>query len=135
MRLEIPQRRPGGFTACVTADHAAALLPAALALDLVGGRAPRVILLENVPGFLTSDAGRGFGRVTSRLNDLGYHCQCICVDAAAFVPQSRPRVFVLAKKGQPFEPPEPPARREDLRLFDIASRRRPWWCGDQKEIS
>ena len=37
--LQVPQRRPGGFAAGVAADHAAALLPAALALDLVGGRA------------------------------------------------------------------------------------------------
>ena len=38
-RLQVPQRRPGGLTAGVAADHAATPLPAALALDLVGGRA------------------------------------------------------------------------------------------------
>ena len=37
--LQVPQRRTGGFAAGVAAHHAAALFPAALALDLVGGRA------------------------------------------------------------------------------------------------
>ena len=38
-RLKVPQRRASCFTAGVAADHAAALLPASLALDLVGGGA------------------------------------------------------------------------------------------------
>ena len=37
--LQIRQRGPGGFSAGVVVDHAAALLPTALAFDLVGGRA------------------------------------------------------------------------------------------------
>ena len=37
--LKVAQRRPSGFAPGVTAHHAAALLPAALAFDLVGGGA------------------------------------------------------------------------------------------------
>ena len=37
--LKVAQGRSGGFAAGVAADHAAALLPAALAFDLMGGRA------------------------------------------------------------------------------------------------
>ena len=37
--LKVAQRRTGGFAAGVAADHAAALLPAALPFDLVSGRA------------------------------------------------------------------------------------------------
>ena len=37
--LQVTQSRPGGFAAGVAADHAATLLPATLAFDLVGGRA------------------------------------------------------------------------------------------------
>ena len=37
--LKVAQGRPCGLAAGVAADHAAALLPAALAFDLVGGRA------------------------------------------------------------------------------------------------
>ena len=45
-QLQIPQRRSGSFPAGVAADRAAALLPAALAFDLVGGRA----VLGHPPG-------------------------------------------------------------------------------------
>ena len=38
-RLEVTQCRPCGLAAGIAPDHAAALLPAALALDFVGGRA------------------------------------------------------------------------------------------------
>ena len=99
----------------------------------MGGRAPRVVLLENVPGFLTTDGGHGFSRVISDLDELGYRCQHLSVDAAAFVPQSRPRVFVLGKKGGACRVPEPPPLRSDLRLFDVASRRGEWWTGERKK--
>ena len=44
--LKVAQGRSGGFAAGVATDHAAALLPAALAFDLVGGRA----VLGHPPG-------------------------------------------------------------------------------------
>ena len=37
--LQVPQCRSCGFAAGVAADHAAALFPTTLALDLVGGHA------------------------------------------------------------------------------------------------
>ena len=99
----------------------------------MGDRSPRAVLLENVPGFLTSNDGLDFDRVKCLLLDLGYDSQPLCVDAAAFVPQSRPRVFVLGIKGGSCHVPDPPECRRDLRLFDIASRRRKWWNGELKE--
>ena len=50
--LQISQRRPGGFASGVAADHAAALLPAALAFDLVGGGA----VLGHAPGHADAPA-------------------------------------------------------------------------------
>ena len=44
--LKVAQDRSGGFAAGVAAHHAAALLPAALAFDLMGGRA----VLGHPPG-------------------------------------------------------------------------------------
>ena len=44
--VQIPQSRSGEFAAGVAADHAAALLPAALAFDLMGGLA----VLGHAPG-------------------------------------------------------------------------------------
>ena len=58
--------------------------------------APRIIALENVCGLLTSRGGRDFGALTDSLDDLGYRVGALTIDAAAFLPQSRPRLFVIA---------------------------------------
>ena len=56
---------------------------------------PRGILLENVAGFVSSNGGEDLYRAISSLNELGYRCDIVQVDAKWFVPQSRPRVFVI----------------------------------------
>ena len=63
---------------------------------LVADRRPRVLLIENVPGLLSSHEGRDFGIVLQTLAKLGY-----CVGWRVFnsknfgVPQSRQRVFII----------------------------------------
>ena len=57
------------------------------------GRAPRVIVLENVYGCLTSREGKDFASIASALADLDHRFGAAVVDAVHFVPQSRPRVF------------------------------------------
>ena len=59
------------------------------------GRAPAVIALENVLGTLTSHGGTDFTAICQALTDLGYTYGAIIVDAVHFVPQSRPRLFVI----------------------------------------
>jgi DNA (cytosine-5)-methyltransferase 1 len=61
-------------------------------------RLPPLVLLENVPGFLSSHDGRDFEDALIALNDLGYAVDAFIVDAARFVPQSRQRLFVIATK-------------------------------------
>ena len=61
-----------------------------------GGRAPAIVALENVLGTLTSHGGHDFTAICGALKDLGYRFGAIVVDAARFVPQSRPRLFVIA---------------------------------------
>ena len=56
-------------------------------LKEMGRRAPETVMLETVPGFLTSNGGKDFHRVLQRLRALGYNVGHTCVDAAAFVPQ------------------------------------------------
>lgn len=56
---------------------------------------PPLILLENVPGFLTSNNGEDFRQVLLSLNELGYSVDAFILDAAHFVPQSRQRLFVV----------------------------------------
>ncbi|MGP1386622.1 MAG: DNA cytosine methyltransferase [Thainema sp.] len=56
---------------------------------------PKIVMLENVAGWLTSNSGQDFRITIQELNRLGYVCDVFAVDAAHFVPQSRPRVFVV----------------------------------------
>ncbi len=58
-------------------------------------RKPRTVMLENVPGFATSNHGRDLRETIRQLNKLGYVCDILTVDARWFVPQSRLRVFIV----------------------------------------
>jgi DNA (cytosine-5)-methyltransferase 1 len=59
-------------------------------------RAPRMIVLENVKRALTSHKGKDFAAVCSALASEGYRVGAMVVDAAYFLPQSRPRLFIVA---------------------------------------
>lgn len=59
------------------------------------GRAPETIVLENVYGALMSHEGRDFAAIGSALSDAGYRFGAVVIDAVHFVPQSRPRLFVI----------------------------------------
>ncbi len=56
---------------------------------------PYLVMLENVTGWLTSNNGQDFRVTIQELNRLGYVCDVYAIDAAHFVPQSRPRIFVI----------------------------------------
>ena len=62
------------------------------------GRAPNLIALENVGGTLTSRGGADFAAIASALQSLGYRFGALTIDAAHFLPQSRPRVFFVAQR-------------------------------------
>ena len=96
-------------------------------LGEMGDRAPRTIMIENVPGLLTVNGGGDYQQVTSELRNLGYGTDCVCVNAAAFLPQSRRRVFVIGSRDcTPLLPP-PPEPRTTARLSDIVSDDDEWW--------
>ncbi len=59
-------------------------------------RAPAMIVLENVYGSLTANKGRDFAAIARCLAIGGYRFGAMVIDAARFVPQSRPRVFIVA---------------------------------------
>ncbi|MCC7519378.1 MAG: DNA (cytosine-5-)-methyltransferase [Verrucomicrobiae bacterium] len=61
----------------------------------MASRAPPLVMLENVTGFLTSHDGDDFHQALVALNDLGYAVDSFIIDAARFVPQSRQRLFVI----------------------------------------
>lgn len=58
-------------------------------------RAPELIVLENVCGTLTSHEGKDFAAICGRFQQVGYVVGAVVIDAELFVPQSRPRLFVI----------------------------------------
>lgn len=69
---------------------------------LVGEGRPKVILLENVAGLLSSNQGRDLATVVRSLADFGYGVAWRVLDSRYFgVPQSRKRVFICAVDGDP----------------------------------
>jgi DNA (cytosine-5)-methyltransferase 1 len=103
------------------------------------GRAPRAIVLENVYGCLRSREGKDFASIASALAELDYRFGAVVIDAAHFVPQSRPRVFFVALRVDqsipaslvaegPQEPWHPSALVEAYDGITIAAKRNwTWW--------
>lgn len=60
------------------------------------GRAPALIVLENVCGALTSHAGKDFATIGKAIATEGYRFGALVIDAVFFLPQSRPRLFIVA---------------------------------------
>lgn len=69
-------------------------------------RAPKVIVLENVYGVLTANKGRDFAAIGTVLAESGYRFGALVIDAKLFVPQSRPRVFIVGVQDDLFVAPE-----------------------------
>jgi DNA (cytosine-5)-methyltransferase 1 len=62
------------------------------------GREIPIIVLENVVGLLSSNGGKDFQELLTVLVASGYRPGAMVIDAAHFVPQSRPRLFIVAVK-------------------------------------
>lgn len=60
-----------------------------------GSRRPPLVLIENVVGFVTSQNGQDFRLALRALSEIGYTYDALVLDAVHFVPQSRPRLFVV----------------------------------------
>lgn len=65
------------------------------ALSKLGSERPPVVALENVTAFATSHSGRDIVSAIRSLNGLGYSVDVLSIDARRFVPQSRPRLFLI----------------------------------------
>ena len=59
------------------------------------GRAPFTVVLENVCGALTSHKGQDFAAIGGAIETVGYRFGAVVIDAVHFVPQSRPRLFII----------------------------------------
>lgn len=56
---------------------------------------PAAIVLENVVGLATSHGGDDLIAAIRAFNELGYSIDVLSIDARRFVPQSRPRIFLV----------------------------------------
>jgi DNA (cytosine-5)-methyltransferase 1 len=63
---------------------------------VMAGFAPRIIAFENVTGLMSRREGKDLDRVLQAFISLGYNVGALEIDACHFVPQSRPRLFVIA---------------------------------------
>lgn len=102
------------------------------------GRAPALIALENVTGLMTSNEGRDFRALVNAMVAAGYRVGAAVIDAVHFVPQSRPRLFIVGidrdrpvpdiLRGEPTQPWHPDAlHRAHGMLSDQAKEAWLWW--------
>jgi len=59
------------------------------------GRMPPMLMLENVTGLFTGNGGKDFNEVCLAASELGFYLDAFIIDAKHFIPQSRPRLFIL----------------------------------------
>jgi DNA (cytosine-5)-methyltransferase 1 len=102
-------------------------------------RPPRLVVLENVIGALTSHSGRDFASIVRAFSESGYQMGAIIINAASFLPHSRPRLFFVGLHGQtPISPkltsatPSPPWHTKSLikaqeNLPERLVRNWVWW--------
>ena len=73
-------------------------------LDEMGAGRPPVAVLENVIGLATSHGGEDLATAVKAFNSLGYSVDALAIDARRFVPQSRPRLFLVGAMDPPTAP-------------------------------
>ena len=84
---------------------------------------PAILLLENVKNLLSHDKGRTFEVISEALDSLDYAMRYQVIDASAWVPQHRERIFLVCFDRQRFGPspafqfPTPPVPH--LKVRDI----------------
>lgn len=89
---------------------------------IAGAIRPRWLLIENVQGLFSSNAGRDFLTVLSSLDELGYGLAWRVLDSQHFgVPQRRRRIYLVGYLGAPC-PPEVLFEPESVRGDTAAGR-------------
>jgi DNA (cytosine-5)-methyltransferase 1 len=108
--------------------------------DLIAeDRAPKIVAVENVLGTLTSHSGKDFEAICKTFADAGYRYGALVINAALFVPQSRPRLFIIGVRADiefdrtllgpgPIAPFHTPAlQRAFERVGKSALKNMVWW--------
>lgn len=75
---------------------------------------PKIVVAENVFGLLSNNEGYDYKSLHVGIESAGYYVGCVVLDAIWWVPQSRPRVFVIGI-------------RKDIEIRQFV-RKHPSWC-------
>lgn len=67
---------------------------------------PPVLVAENVAGLVSVAGGSHYRKLHEALSQMGYLVGAMLIDAARLVPQSRPRIFVVAVRAESAIPAE-----------------------------
>lgn len=102
-------------------EHSSTFFGFTKVIDAMGEARPRVVMLENVTGFISSKGGRDFEAAVRELASLGYRLDAFVMDARWFLAQSRPRVFVVGIH-ESVETPRPVRKSSTDWLVDEWSR-------------
>ncbi|HYD16543.1 MAG TPA: DNA (cytosine-5-)-methyltransferase [Candidatus Nanoarchaeia archaeon] len=93
---------------------------------IIEAKRPPVVLLENVKNLRSHDRGRTWQTIQDTLGELDYHVFSDIIDAAAWVPQHRERIYIVCFDKRTFGPsvpfrfPERPSNRPRLRdILDL----------------
>jgi DNA (cytosine-5)-methyltransferase 1 len=87
----------------------------------LGTAAPPVVVLENVIGLATSHGGDDITAAVREFNDLGYSVDALMIDTRRFLPQSRPRLFLVGAKNPPAFTAEPDPELRPAWLLGVHS--------------
>jgi len=82
---------------------------------------PAVLVIENVAGLLSANKGDHYIKLHQALIEFGYKSGAMLIDAVHFVPQSRPRVFVIAV-------------RKDIAVPDYLMDTKPTWLHNKAAV-
>lgn len=65
--------------------------------EIIVSKRPKIVLLENVPNIIRHNKGKTFSTIVNSLEEVGYCVFYRILDSTYFgVPQSRPRVYIVA---------------------------------------
>lgn len=96
-----------GNRAGLVGKHSSTFYQFTRVLEEMDARRPRVVALENVTALANSHGGEDLAAAVHELNGLGYSVDVLAIDARRFVPQSRPRLFIVGALDAPNDEPEP----------------------------
>jgi DNA (cytosine-5)-methyltransferase 1 len=109
------------------------------------GRAPKLVAIENVCGTISSRRGEDFQAICRTYAEAGYRFGALVINAELFLPQSRPRLFVIGAREDlpidadliapaPTAPFHAPALRSAIaRLPEAIQKKAIWWAAPAPE--